>query len=81
MFSDILQHAVVSVVALAASGTLVRRVFGFALPNARRTGCAACPSGRNTCGAPTQATGGAPSQHAAVLIRPPARVRRPFPPS
>lgn len=72
---EILQHAVVTLVALAASAALFRRVFGFVGPRAGRTGCAGCPSAQGACGATTQATSGATVQHPAVLIRASAHVR------
>lgn len=75
MSMEILQHAVVTLVALGASAALVRRVFGFAGPRAGRTGCAGCPSAQGVCGATTQATSAATVQHPAVLIRPSAHER------
>lgn len=69
MSIEILQHAVVTLVALAASAVLVRRVFGFVEPRASRIGCAGCPSAQGACRATTQATSGATVHHPAVLIR------------
>jgi hypothetical protein len=76
MSMEILQHAVVTLVALAASAVLVRRGFGFVEPRAGRTGCAGCPSAQGACRATTQATSGATVQHPAVLIPTSALVRR-----
>jgi hypothetical protein len=75
MSMEILQHAVVTLVALAASAVLVRRVFGFVEPRAGRTGCAGCPSAQGACGPTTQATSGATVHHPAVLIRTSAHER------
>lgn len=72
---EIFQHTVVTLVALAASAALCRRVFGFAGPRAGRTGCAGCPSAQGACGGTTRATSGATVQHPAVLIRTSAHVR------
>lgn len=72
---EILQHAVVTLVALAASALLCRRVFGFVGPGAGRTCCARCPSAEGACGATTHVTSGATVQYAAVLIRTSAHVR------
>lgn len=71
---EIVQHAVVTLVALAASAVLCRRVFGFASPPAPGTGCAGCPSAQDACGATTQPTTGATVQHPVVLMRTCARV-------
>jgi hypothetical protein len=65
---EILQHAVVTLVALAASAVLCRRVVGVVGHPAGRTECAGCPSAQGACRATTQTTSGATVQHAAVLI-------------
>ena len=81
MSGEMLQDALVTAVALAAGAMLVRRVFGFAGLGAGRSRCAECPSARGTCEAPAQATGGATTQHPAVLIRPSAHSGRSGPPA
>jgi hypothetical protein len=73
---EIVQHAVVTVVALAAAVVVCRRVFGFVGSGAERTSCEGCPSTESACGATTHATAGATVQHPAVLIRTSAHVRR-----
>jgi hypothetical protein len=79
MSSDMLQYAVVTLVALAAGATLVHRVLGFIGLGAQRSGCAACLSARGTCAA--QATGSAAVQPGIVLKRPPDHPRQADPPS
>ena len=76
MSMEILQHAVVTLVALAASAVLVRRVFGFIKPRAGRTNCAGCPSAPGTRGATIQPRSDAALQHPAILIRSSAHGRR-----
>ena len=69
---EILQHALVTLAALAASAAIFRRVMGFVGTRARRTGCS-CPSGGGACGTPghsTASTGnGATVHHVTVLTR------------
>ena len=72
---EILQHAVVTLLALAAVAVLYRRIVGFAGPGAAGTGCDGCPSAERTCGTTTHAATGAAVQHPAVLIRTSAHVR------
>ena len=48
---EILQHALVTLAALAATVVIVRRVLGFVGTRTKPTGCS-CPSGDGTCGAP-----------------------------
>ena len=52
---EILQHALVTLAALAASAAVFRRVLGFVGTRARRTGCS-CPSGGGACGTPGHGT-------------------------
>lgn len=54
MSTEISQHIIVTLIALAASATLVRRMFGPVGPHATRTGCDGCPSARRACGTTTQ---------------------------
>jgi hypothetical protein len=72
---EILQHAVVTLVALAASGLVFRRVFGFVGRRAGGSGCAACPSAKGACGGSTQVTSDATVVHPAVMIRTSAQLR------
>ena len=75
MSSDPFQHAVVAAVALAASATLIRRLFGSfgsVGPGGPQVGCTGCPSARVACGAPASAVGDATVEHPVVLIRRPA---------
>lgn len=51
MMTEILQHIVVTLVALAAGSTLVHRMVGCVGTRAGRSGCAGCPSARSACGA------------------------------
>jgi len=71
---EILQHALVTLAALAASAAIFRRVLGFVGTRARRTGCS-CPSGDGACGTPRHGTsskdGGATVHHVTVLTRQP----------
>ena len=75
MSMEIVQHAVVTLVALAASAALCRRVFGSMRPSTRQTGCAGCPSAQGVCAATTQTTSGSTVQAQAVLIRTAGHVR------
>ena len=69
---EILQHAFVTLAALAAGVTIFRRVLGFVGTRARRTGCS-CPSGDGACGTPEFGTSskgnGATVHHVTVLTR------------
>lgn len=56
MSIEFFQHTVVTLIALAASATLVRRVFGVVGPRPTRTGCSGCPSAGRACGPATQTT-------------------------
>lgn len=47
---ELLQHAVVTLVALAAGAVVIRRVLGFAAPPAKPAGCAGCPAARAASG-------------------------------
>lgn len=76
MSMEIVQHAVVALIALAAGAVLVRRVFGFVGPRAGRTSCAGCPSAPGARGATPQPRTNATVEHPAVLMRSSARVRR-----
>jgi len=67
MSMEILQHAVVTLVALAASAVLVRRVFGSIKPRAGRTSCAGCPSAPGSCGATAQPRHDAAVRRLAIL--------------
>ena len=76
MSMEILQHAVVTLVALAAGTAVFRRAFRFARPlRAEESACSGCPSAQGLCGATTPSTSGATIQHPAVLIRTSAHVR------
>lgn len=72
---EILQHAFVTLAALAAGTAIFRRVMGFVGRRARRTGCS-CPSGEGACGTPGHGTSskgnGATVHHVTVLSRQPA---------
>jgi hypothetical protein len=48
--TELLQHAVVTAVALGAAWVLVRRVFGVFAPEAKAPGCASCAAGQAACG-------------------------------
>jgi hypothetical protein len=48
--TDLLQHGVVTAVALAAAWVLVRRVFGVFAPASKGPGCASCAAGQAACG-------------------------------
>lgn len=50
--ADLLQHAVVTLVAVAAAWIVLQRVFGVFGPAraAGGPGCASCPSSRGACG-------------------------------
>ena len=76
---EIFQHAVVTLLALAASALVFRRVFGFVGRSAGRSGCAACPSAKGSCGTTTQATSGATVVHPVVMLRTSAHVRNQTP--
>jgi len=69
---EILQHALVTLAALAASTAVFRRVLGFVGTRARRTGCS-CPSGGGACGSLGHSTSskgnGATVHHVTVLTR------------
>ena len=52
---QILQHALVTLAALAASAVIFRRVMGFVGTRPKRTGCS-CPSGDGVCGTPGHGT-------------------------
>ena len=69
---EILQHALVTMAALAASAVIFRRILGFVGTRARRTGCS-CPSGDGACGMPGPGTSanetGATVHHVTVLTR------------
>jgi hypothetical protein len=54
MLTEFVQHAVVTIAALAAGAMLARRVFGAVCARASRTGCAGCPVGQRVC--PTRLT-------------------------
>jgi len=75
MSTEMLQHAIVTLVALAAGTAVVRRIFGFVGRRARRTGCASCASGSGACATPAQSAPDVTVQRVAVLTRPPAVVR------
>ena len=49
MSMELVQHAVVTMAALAAGAMLARRVFGAVCSRASRTGCASCPLGQRVC--------------------------------
>ena len=67
---DLLQDAVVTLVACAAMAVLFRRVLGFARPSAG-PGCANCPSAAKSCHTPEQTTApSASSEHPLVFVRP-----------
>ncbi len=65
---EIFQHAVVTVVALAAGALVLRRVFGFLSPRAEAPRCAGCPSTQSAC-APAASQAGTGASHPAVLVR------------
>ena len=65
---EILQHAVVTMVALAAAAVVLRRLFGFLSPRAEQPRCAGCPSTESSC-APSPAPSGGGAVHPAVLVR------------
>lgn len=65
---EILQHAVVTLVALAAAAVVLRRLFGFLSPRAEEPRCAGCPSTQGAC-APTAPQPGGGVVHPAVLVR------------
>jgi hypothetical protein len=69
IFSDMLQHVIVALVALAAGVMLSRRLLGLGKRSAG-TGCPSCPSGRSECGTASPAPRHEPVQHRMVLIRP-----------
>lgn len=43
---ELLQHVIVTIVALGAAGVIVRRVFGVVQPAGGNPQCASCPSAR-----------------------------------
>lgn len=67
MSADTLQHALVTLAALAASAVIARRLLGFVGARPRRTGCA-CPSGKNMCGTPA-ADATKVTAHPATLVK------------
>ena len=69
---EMLQHSVVTLVALVASAVVLHRVFRFANPGVGQSVCSRCPSAQGACGV---ATRGTTIHHPAVLIRTPAHVR------
>ena len=75
---DLLQDAMVTLVALGAMGLLFRRVLGFARPApGAAPGCANCPSAATSCHpatAPAPIDGRPePSEHPLVFVRPSQR--------
>jgi hypothetical protein len=64
--TDLLQHGVVTAVALAAAWVLVQRVFGVFAPAAKGPGCASCAAGQAACGHATTAVQAAPKTGADV---------------
>ena len=72
----ILQHALVTLLALAAGAVLFRRVFGVAGTSAGKRGCTGCPSARRSGYANTPAATRADVERPAVLIPTSALLRR-----
>ncbi len=73
---DLVQHAIVTLVAMAAVAVLLRRLVGVARPGAGAApACANCPSSAGSCqvGEPPAATTAAPATHPLVLVRPSRR--------
>jgi hypothetical protein len=70
---DLVQHALVSLVALGAAGVLFRRLSGIGRP-ASTPGCSNCPSGGKTRRAAADPRADAPpAEHPLVFIRSPRR--------
>ena len=71
---DLLQDAVVTLVAVGAVAMLFRRMAGAVKPSST-PGCVNCPSAAGACHVPDQAAGGpgARVEQPLVFIRPPQR--------
>jgi hypothetical protein len=72
---DLVQHALVTLVAMAAAAILLRRLVGIARPAPDAApGCANCPSGGGSCQtAPTAEPSAARAEHPLVVVRPSRR--------
>ncbi len=71
---DLLQDAIVTLVAVAAAVVLFRRLAGFARPADAAPGCASCPSGGGSCqAAPPAEAPAADTEHPLVFVRPSQR--------
>lgn len=66
--ADMLQHGVVTLVALGALAVIARRVLGFVQVRDTRSGCPNCPSSKGAC-APRVTPDTQPTTHPAVLVR------------
>ena len=69
--NEILQHALVTMAALAASAVIFRRIRGVVGTRAKRTACS-CPSGDGACGTPGRESAkgtDATVHHVTVLTR------------
>ena len=72
MSMDLLQDALVALVAVAAATVLFRRLAGFARPADAAPGCAHCPSGGGACHTPASAP------MSTTMPVPPSGVERPL---
>jgi hypothetical protein len=71
MSGEMLQNALVTLIALLAMVVIVRRIAGFVGLRANQTHCA-CPSSKGACGGSAQPlTSGAP-QPLTLMVKPPA---------
>ena len=66
--SEMLQHAIVTLVALGALAVIARRVLGFVGVRESKSGCSNCASSKSACATPTTAAT-RPTTHRAVLVR------------
>ena len=70
MTGDMLQHALVTLIALLAMIVIVRRVAGFVGVRAKQKQCS-CPSSKGACGGSVQPTASAASQPL-IMLKPSA---------
>ncbi len=73
---ELVQHVIVTLVAMAAAGLVVRRLVGVARPApGAAPACANCPSNAGSChvAPPLDAATAAPTTHPLVLVRPSRR--------
>lgn len=70
MPGEMLQHVIVTIAALAAAATLVRRVLALTGRDTTATpACGSCPTSKGACGADAAPTREATVSHPAVLLR------------